>query len=57
MPDSKNYDMEYRPKSYIYWNDQENISHIARNIKGEKRRQVSKILAGAGISDPVSGLI
>jgi hypothetical protein len=53
MPDSKEYDMKYRPKSYNYWEDQANIAHIARNIKGEKRRQTSKILAEAGISDQV----
>lgn len=53
MPDSKNYDLKYRPKSYNYWEDQANISHIARNIKGEMRRQTSKTLSEAGIRDQV----
>lgn len=51
MPDSKNYDMKYRPNNYGYWKDQEKILHIPLNIKGEERRIASKILSENGIRD------
>lgn len=51
MPEPKDYDMDYRPKSY--WYDDENDSRLSITVKGELRRQAAKELASEGIIDPV----
>ena len=51
MPKSKDYYMDFRPKSY--WGYDQNNAHIGSTIKGELRRITAKELAKDEILDPV----
>lgn len=51
MPDPRNYDMDFCPRSY--WGFDELNTHIGACIKGELRRCVAKELAEEWIIDPV----
>ena len=49
MPNPKNYDLEYRPKSY--WGPQELETHYGARAKGELRRQTGLGLLSEGVVD------
>ena len=49
MPNPKNYDLDYRPKSY--WGPQELETHFGARAKGELRRQTGLGLLGEGVVD------
>jgi hypothetical protein len=51
MPDSRKYNLKYRPGTY--WGINENNTHIGSTIKGEIRRNAAKQLADAGHLDPL----
>ena len=49
MPNSKYYDLNYRPKSY--WGPQELETHYGARAKGELRRETGLSLLSEGIVD------
>ena len=48
MPNTKNYDLGYRPRSY--WGPQDLETHYAARAKGELRREAGLALLGEGIA-------
>jgi hypothetical protein len=49
MPNPKDYDLNYRPRSY--WGPQDLETHYGARAKGELRRKSALALLGEGISD------
>ena len=49
MPNSKNYDLKYRPHSY--WGPRDLETHYGARAKGELRRETGLALLGEGIAD------
>ncbi len=49
MPNPKDYDLDYRPRSY--WGPQDLETHYGARAKGELRRKSALALLGEGISD------
>ena len=48
MPNTKNYDLGYRPRSY--WGPQDLETHYAARAKGKLRREAGLALLGEGIA-------